>query len=114
MIRRPPRSTQSRSSAASDVYKRQCQDAHDHPVMLLTGVPGVGKRRLALHFAQSLPEGWASGWLAPRQGDRAVQVLRHCEQPTAVLVDEADTRADAQSPLIPASELRSPQRVSWG
>src|SRR5450756_1109112 len=27
MIRRPPRSTQSRSSAASDVYKRQGQDA---------------------------------------------------------------------------------------
>src|SRR5680860_976453 len=26
MIRRPPRSTQSRSSAASDVYKRQSQD----------------------------------------------------------------------------------------
>ena len=26
MIRRPPRSTQSRSSAASDVYKRQMQD----------------------------------------------------------------------------------------
>src|SRR5680860_241142 len=26
MIRRPPRSTQSRSSAASDVYKRQGQD----------------------------------------------------------------------------------------
>src|SRR5450756_3153549 len=26
MIRRPPRSTQSRSSAASDVYKRQDQD----------------------------------------------------------------------------------------
>src|SRR5450756_2712859 len=29
MIRRPPRSTQSRSSAASDVYKRQ---VHDHVV----------------------------------------------------------------------------------
>ena len=26
MIRRPPRSTQSRSSAASDVYKRQIED----------------------------------------------------------------------------------------
>ena len=26
MIRQPPRSTQSRSSAASDVYKRQVQD----------------------------------------------------------------------------------------
>jgi len=29
MIRRPPRSTQSRSSAASDVYKRQ--DNKDYP-----------------------------------------------------------------------------------
>ena len=28
MIRRPPRSTQSRSSAASDVYKRQAGDAY--------------------------------------------------------------------------------------
>src|SRR5450756_1708324 len=34
MIRRPPRSTQSRSSAASDVYKRQ----------ILGGCLGVGKR----------------------------------------------------------------------
>src|SRR5450756_3175372 len=29
MIRRPPRSTQSRSSAASDVYKRQAFRRHD-------------------------------------------------------------------------------------
>ena len=28
MIRRPPRSTQSRSSAASDVYKRQASDVY--------------------------------------------------------------------------------------
>eukprot|EP00657_Telonema_sp_P-1_P001875 TRINITY_DN14625_c0_g1_i1.p1 TRINITY_DN14625_c0_g1~~TRINITY_DN14625_c0_g1_i1.p1 ORF type:complete len:111 (+),score=43.85 TRINITY_DN14625_c0_g1_i1:80-412(+) len=28
MIRRPPRSTQSRSSAASDVYKRQSEDPY--------------------------------------------------------------------------------------
>ena len=34
MIRRPPRSTQSRSSAASDVYKRQVQEDHvDGPVV---------------------------------------------------------------------------------
>src|SRR5450756_1302711 len=31
MIRRPPRSTQSRSSAASDVYKRQTPDGVTHP-----------------------------------------------------------------------------------
>src|SRR5450756_1782469 len=30
MIRRPPRSTQSRSSSASDVYKRQFQDGGFH------------------------------------------------------------------------------------
>src|SRR5664279_5768661 len=32
MIRRPPRSTLSSSSAASDVYKRQL---HDHPVLVV-------------------------------------------------------------------------------
>src|SRR5450756_3224071 len=37
MIRRPPRSTQSRSSAASDVYKRQ------HHTRLLDG-PGLDQR----------------------------------------------------------------------
>ena len=31
MIRRPPRSTQSRSSAASDVYKRQVPDDPSKP-----------------------------------------------------------------------------------
>ena len=31
MIRRPPRSTQSRSSAASDVYKRQLPIQKVHP-----------------------------------------------------------------------------------
>src|SRR5680860_1141027 len=34
MIRRPPRSTQSRSSAASDVYKRQVLDNKGHPLQL--------------------------------------------------------------------------------
>ena len=38
MIRRPPRSTQSRSSAASDVYKRQAPDSHREPVQ------GAGNR----------------------------------------------------------------------
>src|SRR5665811_2555477 len=33
MIRRPPRSTRVRSSAASDVYKRQVYDSDGNPVM---------------------------------------------------------------------------------
>src|SRR5450756_1006828 len=40
MIRRPPRSTQSRSSAASDVYKRQ--SVHRHPAMFRHGNDAVG------------------------------------------------------------------------
>ena len=45
MIRRPPRSTLSSSSAASDVYKRQIQDV-DHSTVLDSGVidsPVLGK-----------------------------------------------------------------------
>src|SRR5659263_323054 len=37
MIRRPPRSTQSRSSAASDVYKRQLGDSIESNARFATG-----------------------------------------------------------------------------
>ena len=40
MIRRPPRSTQSRSSAASDVYKRQLWNG-DYPYNQVTAVDGT-------------------------------------------------------------------------
>src|SRR5450756_2213378 len=47
MIRRPPRSTQSRSSAASDVYKRQPSQIEQAIVSLATNardaMPGGGK-----------------------------------------------------------------------
>src|SRR5450756_2899817 len=46
MIRRPPRSTQSRSSAASDVYKRQGQRD-----------PGEGERQGAWRGAEQRPRG---------------------------------------------------------
>ena len=41
MIRRPPRSTQSRSSAASDVYKRQLQDRVDKVADLVGNLMGT-------------------------------------------------------------------------
>jgi len=56
MIRRPPRSTQSRSSAASDVYKRQVPDevldllqqlAAEHYVTVEFGVQSFSDRSLA-------------------------------------------------------------------
>ena len=47
MIRRPPRSTLDRSSAASDVYKRQAQERLEHALAQAVGrgVDRVGDRR---------------------------------------------------------------------
>ena len=53
MIRRPPRSTLDRSSAASDVYKRQDLDLAlaglDHVIDILRALHGGLVRQLALH-----------------------------------------------------------------
>src|SRR5450756_2416748 len=61
MIRRPPRSTQSRSSAASDVYKRQLQDFTCHigkgEFVFLVGPSGSGKSTLIkLVLKELLPD----------------------------------------------------------
>src|SRR5450756_3205752 len=48
MIRRPPRSTQSRSSAASDVYKRQVLEVHSKD------------RRISLGLKQLEPNPWTT------------------------------------------------------
>ena len=53
MLRRPPRSTQSRSSAASDVYKRQVRvllgrrERDDQRVHQALGLAGVVGREIA-------------------------------------------------------------------
>eukprot|EP01015_Nassula_variabilis_P011233 TRINITY_DN19110_c0_g1_i1.p1 TRINITY_DN19110_c0_g1~~TRINITY_DN19110_c0_g1_i1.p1 ORF type:complete len:333 (+),score=60.04 TRINITY_DN19110_c0_g1_i1:13-1011(+) len=47
MIRRPPRSTQSRSSAASDVYKRQKKTLENYSLQKVIGKTSVGKQFLA-------------------------------------------------------------------
>src|SRR5450756_1009354 len=48
MIRRPPRSTQSRSSAASDVYKRQFQN-----IRLFSKSSVIDNLKIAYHFRMS-------------------------------------------------------------
>src|SRR5450756_2243523 len=57
MIRRPPRSTQSRSSAASDVYKRQ--------VLLWNGVPN--SRFMTPRFIDQVAADLKQGFASPRR-----------------------------------------------
>src|SRR5450756_1401568 len=58
MIRRPPRSTQSRSSAASDVYKRQAASSRNLLPGLSVGAPQavLAGAELTLHPVQDHPE----------------------------------------------------------
>ena len=67
MIRRPPRSTLDRSSAASDVYKRQPQE-----------VAGV------LEAAEAAARGgrWAVGFVAYEAGAALDLSLIHISEPT--------------------------------
>src|SRR5659263_223957 len=73
MIRRPPRSTQSRSSAASDVYKRQDFDLGEvdvlHPQLL-----GEGRKQLLLREERQpdevLPQRPPELALAPQRLDQ--------------------------------------------
>src|SRR5450756_713296 len=69
MIRRPPRSTQSRSSAASDVYKRQITDSPWEESAIWKAI-----RPLAADCLEPL-EAWIvdeTGWL--KQGEHSVGV----------------------------------------
>eukprot|EP00658_Telonema_sp_P-2_P028520 TRINITY_DN21840_c0_g1_i2.p1 TRINITY_DN21840_c0_g1~~TRINITY_DN21840_c0_g1_i2.p1 ORF type:complete len:143 (+),score=15.51 TRINITY_DN21840_c0_g1_i2:150-578(+) len=71
MIRRPPRSTLSSSSAASDVYKRQEKEGH----------------KLAGHFVQTKPMRGISVQVA----DKCIAVLNQTE-PSASLVPLVDPK----------------------
>src|SRR5450756_2165989 len=114
MIRRPPRSTQSRSSAASDVYKRQPQEllgalrvqaeSRDEPVELETGVDNGATDEAAL-MAAAL----AGGAATPAAALRFASVM---PAPTAVLGEPTAVTAEptkllpggAEAPGTPAGE----------
>src|SRR5678816_2345959 len=88
MIRRPPRSTLDRSSAASDVYKRQRED----PVHV-----GIVRR---IQLAQRVP-----GALEDRGGDVPLDITEELRVPAEPAHDEAreeDPEQQAPAPRVPA------------
>src|SRR5450756_2929341 len=77
MIRRPPRSTQSRSSAASDVYKRQAMARPEGRIVAISSIAGIrgsgsyGGAKAAVH-------GWM-WWMAGRLAADGITV--NCVSP---------------------------------
>src|SRR5450756_609981 len=86
MIRRPPRSTQSRSSAASDVYKRQTE------VSAMLGLDELLKRRPAQ--------------LSGGQRQRVAMGRALVREPKAFLLDEPLSNLDAKLRVQMRAELK--------
>src|SRR5680860_744941 len=105
MIRRPPRSTQSRSSAASDVYKRQgglrglplglnvVHEAAQSPelqlvdfgaqIVLVNPAAQVDRTLQALQLGGCTPRCWHSQHLRHRAGARVQVVSPHVDKGAA-------------------------------
>src|SRR5450756_1118298 len=81
MIRRPPRSTQSRSSAASDVYKRQVGGDHAHLLELHVVVPHYRLLALGLRGAEQGEVEGSRALGGPDEGARGVPLcIAHGER----------------------------------
>src|SRR5664280_55760 len=89
MIRRPPRSTLSSSSAASDVYKRQGPGLRARAAV---GVPRANCWTIAEHTGESTPDGMQHLLARAVWDDEAVRddlrgyVVEHLGDPEAVLI----------------------------
>src|SRR5450756_2202100 len=80
MIRRPPRSTQSRSSAASDVYKRQVHGR--------LAVNGLSKPEVVYHGSGSHFDILRNGVPYDRLGNRASAFEENLERSGVLLTDD--------------------------
>ena len=88
MIRRPPRSTLDRSSAASDVYKRQvgyCLDANTGKILWTVDLPGTDPVQTAGIFSDATAFApIADGervWFFNRCGSMGLSLI-HISEPT--------------------------------
>ncbi|WP_272499213.1 tetratricopeptide repeat protein [Actinomadura litoris] len=65
------------------------------PVCLVTGRGGVGKTRLGLRLAESLPfEQWECHWVRPGDEVAAVKAAGRAEQRVLLVIDYAETRVE--------------------
>src|SRR5450756_3238211 len=100
MIRRPPRSTQSRSSAASDVYKRQVPDLAGTVIVIPGDAPLLTADTLRTLVEQHQTAGNAATLLTASRPDATGygRVLR--DEAGAVLAVVEDRDATPQQRLV--------------
>ncbi|MEJ2858660.1 MULTISPECIES: tetratricopeptide repeat protein [unclassified Saccharothrix] len=79
-------------------------------VRVVTGPAGVGKSRLALAVAESLPPGWAAGRLQGA-GDGLVERIVAAGDPTLVVVDDADRVPAGTLETLVGTATRHPDLV---
>src|SRR5450756_933760 len=99
MIRRPPRSTQSRSSAASDVYKRQptpqvalvAIDPHTGEVKALVGGRNYGMSQLNHTLAKRQPGSIFKPFVYATALDTAVEGSPRVFTASTTVADEPTT-----------------------
>ena len=88
-----------------------CADNPACPALMVSGPAGVGKSRLVLEFALALPPDWTAGWLHAGAGSAAINAVRACGDPSVVLVDDADGRADVIALLDALAEHHDDPQV---
>ena len=69
-----------------------CLDPAAPPVHVLAGPSGVGKSRLAVEVARQLPDGWVAGRCVSGKAAQLLPAVLACQEPTLVVVDDADTQ----------------------
>ncbi len=92
-----------------------CTRADGDPVAVLSGAGGTGKSRLVVEVARALPAPWVAGRSERGRAGQVLAAVAACDEPTLVVVDDADTEpaADVAALVRQAAEHagRAPVRV---
>jgi len=88
-----------------------CVDSDASWVRVLDGPSGVGKTRLAGEVALALPADWAAGRAVSRRLGDLLDAVVACDEPTLVVVDDADTQPGVMALLEGLGRLSGQPRI---
>jgi hypothetical protein len=89
------------------------ENVDGHPVAGIAGPSGVGKTRLAVQFASTLPGSWVTGWLHAGCGATTLSAVRACADPALILVEDADIAKISQTCSMSWQRVMRPLRSGY-